>query len=374
MRSSPCCAALIAVALATPGVALAQSFGLDLTKEGPNLLPSLAILPVAGSGGDAARAPQIARGLFTIANASGRFSKVMPPNEAGDLLRRNNSVDAKCRDAQCLTDLSHALGVDRLLIAELDSGDLRLLVFDWGSLTSSQSGLPADELAPATLARQLEAAVEPLLQKIATPLGELTVTTNRDEAQIRLGSKLIGSGKSFQGAVPAGTLKVTVTAAGFEPYEETITVESTGKAEVEAELHPPAPVVAQSHVPLVEEEFDPRPRPKARSTPIWERRGFIAAAAGAAILGVGIAFGASAASVSSRMQDANRDGLMDVTRAEALGAQRSATAFNILGALGVAGIGAGVGYLMVFELKPPPRKQSLASSAPTVGVALNGSF
>ena len=357
-----------------PGLAAGQQFGLDLTKEGPNLQPSLAILPVLTGEGDAARAAPIAKALASIATATGLFARIVPAGEAADLLRSKNSVSSDCRDSECLSELSHAIGVDRLLIAELDSAELRLSVFDWAAGSLTPSAVSATSLAGADLTRPLQPVVEPLLQKVATPLGELSVATNVDAAQIHWGTKLIGSGKSFQGAVPAGTLPVKITAKGYESYEETVTVPPAGKAEVEAELTVDAPAPVQPQVAVVEEEFEPVKRAQPRGKQLWERPGFLAAAAGALVLGVGLGFGLSASSVAARMQDANRDGLMDITRAEALAGQRSATVANVLTTIGVLGIGGGVGWLMFVDLRAPSGKRSLAASGVGVGVTLNGSF
>jgi hypothetical protein len=364
---------LIVVALLAPGLAAAQQFGLDLTKEGHNLQPSLAILPVATPEGEAARAAPIARALATIAKSTGLFSRIVTADEASNLLRSNNSISLDCRDAGCLSELSHALGVDRLVIAELDSTELRLSAFDWAAGALSPAAVSADALAGGDLARPLKPVVETLLQKVATPLGELSVTTNVDAAQIRWGTKLIGTGRSFHGAVGAGVQSVKVTAPGYETYEETVTVESAGKAEVEAELNTAAPAVAQSHVATVEEEFEPAQRAKPRGKPLWERPGFLAAAAGALVLGVGLGFGLSASSVAGRIQDVNGDGLMDITRAEVLGAQRNAVVANVLGTVGLLGLGGGVGWL-VWDSRTGSGKGILGTSTVGVGVTLNGSF
>jgi hypothetical protein len=364
---------LVVVALVAPGLAFGQEFGLDLTRDGPNLQPSLAILPVVTTEEDAERAAPIARALATIAKASSLFSRIVPANEASDLLRRKNSA-AECRDTDCLSELSHLLGVDRLLIAELDSAELRLSVFDWAAGMLTPSAVSADALAASDLVRPLQPVAGALLQKVAAPLGEISVTTNLDAAQIHWGSKLIGNGRTFRGAVPAGTLPVKVTASGYETYEETVTVAPAGKAEVDAELTVAVPAAALPQVAVVDEEFEPVRRTKPRGKPLWERPGFIAAAAGALVLGVGLGFGMSANAVNAQMKDVNQDGLLDITLAKVREGQRNATLANVLGTLGAVGLGAGVGWLVI-DIRAPSGTRSLAAASDFgVGVALNGSF
>ena len=66
------------------------------------------------------------------------------------------------------------------------------------------------------------------------------------------------------------------------------------------------------------------------------------AAAGAVALGIASAFGASASGIQGRAVDANQDGILDITRAEAMSAQRNATTANVLFAAGgAAAIGGG---------------------------------
>jgi hypothetical protein len=367
MRHRIACAVAVIVALAIRGAAIAQGFGLDLTREGPNLEPSVAIVTTTRSEEEAGRARAVDRALAEIATARHAFSRVVAGEQLRDLLKGADAPRRDCREASCLTELSHQLGVDRLLIAELDSGALHVVAFDWAGGVLVEKGIESQALGSGSLTRRLEPHVLPLLQKLSTPLGELVVTTNLEATKIRWGGRLIAEGRSFSGAVPSGTHPVTVTSDGYQPYEETVTVAPGGKAEVEAELQAQTAISVAASVE--EEEFEPKRRPKPQGKVLWQRPGLYAAVAGAAVLSVGLAFGGAANSVKSKLVDADGDGLMDnnVTRAEALAAQRNAVLANVFGTIGVLGMGAGVGWLVFFD---GPE----SGAAPKMGVLVSGNF
>jgi hypothetical protein len=363
MRLRIACAVAIAV-LAVPRAAIAQGLGLDLTQEGPNLEPSLAIVTTAVNEEDAGLTQAVDRALTQIATARNAFSKIVSAEQLREHLNSADAPTRDCREATCLTELNHRLGVDRLLIASVDSGALRVVAFDWAGGVLLETEIGSEALGTGNLSRRLEPHFAPLLQKLSTPLGELAVTTNVEKAQIRWGARILAEGASFNGAVPAGTHPVTVTSDGYQPYEETVTVAPAGKAEVQAELEPEA--AASPPVATIEEEFEPRPKPKPSGKPVWQRPGLYAAVAGAVVLSVGLAFGGAANSVGGRIKDTDGDGYMDVTRAEALAAQRNAVLANVFGTIGALGVGAGLGWL-VFDSGP-------SRTAPKMGVLISGNF
>jgi hypothetical protein len=366
MRSHIVCAGGMIVALAIPGTAVAQELGLDLTHEGPNLQPSLAIVTVAVSEDDVELAAPVEQALAEIATASGLFSRIFSGDPLREVQPADGTLAQNCRESSCLTALSHRLGVDRVLIAVLDSGELRTLAFDWAGAILVETALDGDGLGTANLALRLEPSVAPLLRKLSTPLGELVVRTNVEWAQIRWGSRLVGEGRSFQGAVPAGRHPVRITSGGYRPREETVTLAPAGKAELDAELEGEgdgdgersrAPVAEDEKDELLEEAFDPKGPPVK---PLWQRPALYTALAGAVVLAVGLAFGGAANSVGSRIQDPNGDGVVEgVTRAEVLAARRDVVLANVLGTVGGLGLGVGVGWL-IFDVK--------------TGVQLRGNF
>jgi hypothetical protein len=320
-----------------PPLILAQGFGLDLTEEGTELRPSLAVLgvqvdpptPLSQRVGDA---------LVKVVQ-TGAFSRVERPEP---------SVPARgCREAECLRALAHELGVDRILTADLDAGEtLRVHGFDWGRGEVETVSVPTRSLGTGPVDRRLAPALQGLLQTLSRPLGELEVTVEPAAEELRWGNRVLGAGAHLKVAVPAGTQPLVVTAEGYQPHEEEVEVRSAGQARVEVSLAPipppPLPAVEQ----IVDREFDARPRPP-EVTPVWERPAFFVAVAGAAVLGAGLVVGQSARVVQAQAIDADGDGVLDVTRAEMLGAQRRATVANVLGTVGALALAGGVAGVMV---------------------------
>jgi PEGA domain len=361
MRPHIVCAGGMIAALALPGAALAQK--LNLTREGPNLRPTLAVVTVAPNEKDAGLARAVGFVLAEIATGSNHFSKVLSEDKARELLKGTDPQFKNCREAKCLGALSQKLEVDRLLFAELNSGVLQAVGFDWASGARFETTIARTSLEKGNLGGNLEPPIAPLLQKLSTPLGKLFVTTNVEGAEIRWGARLVGKGPSFLGSVPAGTHKVRITFEGYRPYEKMVTVAPSQKAEVEAELDPgidPTKEVA------VEEEFDPKPPPVFPTKPLMRRPGLYTAVGGAVALAVGLALGGWAMAVSSQIRDANGDGVIDVTRADALGAQRNAMLANVVGGVGAVGVGAGLGWMLLDSRD--------SSAAPAMGVSVHGQF
>jgi hypothetical protein len=348
-------------ALVVPSLAFAQK--LNLSHEGPNLRPSLAVISVAANEKDAGLARAVGFVLTEMATDSRHFSRVVSEDKSRELLKGAALPTKDCREPGCLSALSQKLEVDRLLVAELNAEVLRAVAFDWAGGVRAEAEINRAALENGNLTRQLEPSIAPLFQKLSTPLGKLFVTTNIEGAEIRWGSRLIGKGPSFLGAVPAGTNPVRITFDGYRPYERTITIAPSQKAEVEAELDPGAePSKADAEV---EEEFDPKPPPVIPAKPLMRRPGLYTALGGAVVFAAALVIGGWAQAAGAQIRDWNGDGVIDVTRAQAEGAQRGALIANVMGAVGALGMGAGVGW-MVFD--------SRDSIAPGMGVSVHGTF
>ncbi len=331
---------------------LAQEFGLDLTEEGPELRPSIALIGIST---DAQRIDSAARAGDSLLRfvEAGAFSRIVPPAEARSLLDREGEVaDAmSCRDAECMTQLCHRLGVDRVIIGELSATELTLLGHDWGEPTVESAVIPAKLLGGRDLDRRLAPFVQPLLTRLAVPLGQLRVRSEPPASEVRVGERVVGQGAELDVTVPAGSHVLRVSAPEHLDHEEPVTVASAGVQEVAVTLKRPKIVVAEPVMdPSLQAERERRqklPEPRKQKS-AWQRPGLWTALAGAAAVGVGIGFGLSAQNVKRRAVDANGDGVLEVTRREVQGARRDAQVANIAGGVGLAAL-AGGGVWFFFD-------------------------
>jgi hypothetical protein len=108
-----------------------------------------------------------------------------------------------------------------------------------------------------------------------------------------------------------------------------------------------ATIIVTLASPGLAAELEPEPT-AVPSKPLLERPGLYTALAGAVLLSLGLQLGAAASSIGSRIRDTNGDGLIDeVTRTEVLAAQRQAALATVMGTVGVLGVGAGIGWLIL---------------------------
>lgn len=354
---------LLAASLLFTSAAAAQEFGLDLTSEGPDLRPSIAFLGVTSTPENAEAAVAASQLLEKLSRDSNRFARVLAPAELQQLLGDGYADALTCAEAACLTGLSHRLSVDRLLRAELTESGLTLHGYDWGSEKVETLTVDPKVLKPARGAeKRFAAETEPLFRTLGTVVGSLKVSTNVETAEIRWGGRLVGTGTEVKTVVAAGTHPLTVSAPKYKTEEYSVTVTPAGTTEesVTLEAAPEeAQQVAQSDVELEIQRRPPSPKP------LWERPGTYVAAAGVAVLAIGLGFGASANGMNGKLVDANNDGVLDVTRAQAQSAQLNATLANVFGTAGALMIGGG-GVWMFLD--------SRSSAGSGGGVFVHGSF
>lgn len=347
--------ALAAGLLLCASSARAQDLGLDLS-DGPDLRPSIAVVGI-GTPNDAdaaskARADKLAKALVAATRKTSWFVKVVEPEECAKTLGDAYAAALSCDTADCLVDLARQLGVDRVLASQIefpaDGPNLKLSAVDAGPGESSLEVVDVlSQGKPAGFERSVAQAFKPLLQKLSTPLGTLKVVPSEPGATVEVNGRVLGTG-TVEKPLAAGSLKVRVTAPDFQPYEITFTLEPKGKQTVEAGLQKKllsaAPQAGEA--PPVETS-----KPSEPSTPFYERGGLYLAIAGLAAVGVGVAYAVRANDVKSRMTDANKDGVMDVTRWQRNQAIKDAQLANIL--MGAGG-GVALGGALWFIFEPAP--------------------
>ncbi|MDQ3262261.1 MAG: hypothetical protein M3Y59_01170 [Myxococcota bacterium] len=314
------------------------SLGLDLTEPSVELRPTLAIAPFeleeSALDSDEELAIWLQTKLVDGATRSGAYAKVIGPEEVTQTLGTAAEALAVCTQADCLGEAADTLEVERLMIGRIrrDADGAKLVL--WGHRREAQDTaeqeipLTGEGLASAwTALRPAYRVVEGLSVKLV----ELTVQPSVDQAESRLGRRLLGPGQR-KDLVPDGVHTLEVTAQGYLPHQQELTLTAGGQQTVEVTLQPvPKRTVAAA---------SPRSGPPPPA--ILTRPGLYVAAIGVVALGIASGLGASVAAAQAGAVDANGDGVIDITRAEMLGARRNANTANVLFvAGGLAAVGGG---------------------------------
>ncbi len=362
--------------------ALAQGFELDLSEpEVPaEFRPSIAVVCV--SSGEAtedaivtARARLLEAELLKSATGNANFGKVMFPAVVGTNLGAEAVAAAKCADYACLSELARKLKVDRLIKGIVTrSGPASLLTlygFDGAMaevVTATVESSERQEKAAiggfagiagksqAVKDREFVKKAVPLffevMDKIKTPNGKIVVDS-AESSSIATFNGLEGGAGSFERIVPRGSYDVKVTAAGYNPFEQHVTVEPLKREAVK--------------VLLVAKELEARPLQAVvedPGVPMIRRPGLYIAIAGLVVAGIGAALGVAAKGTEARaVPDAS--GVVPISRAAAKGAKTNALLFNVLVPTGAAMVAAGGVW---FFLTPgPAAKKKVEEAAPAEG-------
>lgn len=372
--------------------AWAQSgFELDLSEpEVPaEFRPTLGVVGVTAAENDPLlqdRARQLEAELLKAAQANASYGKVVSPADLARAIGGDSSAVRKCADYACFDALAKKLKVDRLVLGTVaKSGVASMLTvtgFDPGlqALVNSQvesgekeekkliggfAGLQGKSQAvkDKEFLKKATPVMFDVLQKINTPNGKLEIDTAEPSAVTLLNGNEIGT-NSFSLVIQRGGYDVKVEAPGYLPYETRVTIEPQKVATVKVVL------VAKP----IEKPTGPVASAEERGTPMFKRPGLYLAIAGAAAIVVGAVIGAQAQAVGARAVDDNKDGIVDVSRAELKSAQQSATTANVLIAAGAVAL-VGGGLWVVYT--PGPKGRSIdsgPSDASGPGVAMGVSF
>lgn len=386
------CASLLALALSTEARAQ-EDLGLDLTADTMDLRPTLAVVGVELSEGNPKRDGWILNYLGTLVTAnadkSKLFSTVMKPDEVAQKLGDKYAAALKCTEDTCMVELASALGVERVITAQASHGatdsGLKLNAFTRATLAVQSATVDVKGPPHGDFFKKTIVALKPLFQSLSGKLAHLKVAPSLDTAKVTLGDRTLGTG-TVDVKVSAGNYLLKATAEGFAGQQQ-VTLEEGGSADLQLAMEPvreegPAKVAAGGKTTSPSTSTSPPSSPSSITGPGPEDaaqaaaakkpsgRGFAldgylkhpgtyVGAGGAVAILIGAGLGASAMATKGRAIDANRDGVLDITRNDALAAQSQAVIANVLfaaGALGLAGGGAWI-YLS------PPKGGGVAVSA-----------
>lgn len=358
----------LALVLLSAGAALAQEeMGLDLSEEKPpaappELRPVLGVLSVKAADAEdqsAARARLVEAELLKQTSAGEQFQTVIEPSVARQILGAGFQKAEACGDFACLADTARSLKAHRLLRLTVEKAGAGSVVrlFAWDPTREAVINLSVDsaEKAERTFAglggksqaakdREFMKKVIPFLAQalteLSTPLGKIVIDNADQSAIVLLDGDDVGVG-SLEQVVQPGPHKVKVTAAGYQAFNESVSVGPLETKEVKVTLiaNPidEKPVVA----PVVVED-----------KPLYAKPGLYLAIAGAAAVVTGVILGQSAQGVKNKLD--TTDVPVPVTRTEAKAAETNALLANILVGAGSAAVVGGVTWIIVTIPPPPP--------------------
>jgi hypothetical protein len=398
VRCAALFAALAALALSTESRAQ-QDLGLDLTSDTMDLRPTLAVVGVDLSEGNPKRDGWILNYLGTLVSAnaakSNLFSSVLKPDEVAQKLGDKYADALKCAEDTCMVEIASALGVERVLTAQASHGattsGLKLNAFSRATLavqsaTVEEKGPPHGDYFKKTVV-----ALKPLFQSLSGKLAHLKVTPSLDTAKVTLGDRELGTG-AVDAKVSAGHYLLKATADGFAG-QQPVTLEEGGSAEVQLAMEPSHEEASQGIAiggkatsgapsspagsktstspqsspsiagPGPEDELaKASKKPAGPSIPLdayLKHPGTYVGAGGAVAILIGAGLGAGAMATKGRAVDANHDGVVDITRNDALAARSQAVIANVLFAAGALGLAGGGAWIFV----SPPKGGGVAVSA-----------
>lgn len=366
MNRTLCRCALSITLIAT--AASAQDFELDLTEEKApatpaEYRPTLGVISVKAADKDdvsASRAKQFEAELLKQLLQGDLFQTVIEPSSVKNTLGADYAKAETCTDFACLEAIAKKLKVHRLVrltVQKQGAGSLVTMYgFDPGFsevLTVSQdSGEKAEKTflgvqgkSQATKDREFIKKMQGFLSQVqktlSIPNGKIVVDNADPSAIVTVDGNEGGIG-SVELVVQRGVRTVKVTAAGYKPFEQTVTVEQAKNVDVKVSLVaiPIDPVAIVKPVEVPQES-------------VFAKPGLYLAVVGAAAVATGVILGQQAQSVKTRLEAGGDP--VNVTRADAKNAPTNALLANILVGAGSAAVAGGVTWIIV-TLPPPPPK------------------
>ncbi|HEU4758984.1 MAG TPA: hypothetical protein VFT91_03280 [Dehalococcoidia bacterium] len=386
VRCAGLCASLVALALSTASRAQ-EGLGLDLTTDTMDLRPSLAVVGVDLAEGNPKRDGWILNYLGTLISAnaakSNLFVTVMKPDEVAQKLGDKYAEAVKCAEDTCMVEIATALGVERVLTAQASHGattsGLKLNAFTRATLAVSPATVEVKGPPHGDYFKKTVLALKPLFQGLSGKLAHLKVTPSLDTAKVTLGDRDLGTG-TVDVKVSAGSYLLKAIADGFAGQQQ-VTLEEGGSADLQVAMEP----VREEGAAKVASAGGKTSPGSTSSTPagpgpdngalasaarkpsgpglsldaFLKHPGTYVGAAGAVAILVGAGMGATAVATGGRAVDANRDGVLDITRSDALAARSQAVIANVLFAAGALGLAGGGAWIFV----SPPKGGGVAVSA-----------
>jgi hypothetical protein len=343
--------------------ALAQGFELDLSEDkdkveavSEELRPIIAVLAVVANDADEVtvnRARQFEAELTRQLTEANLFQSVLDVAAVKAQLGEGYAAAAACPSFTCYEEVAGRLKAHRLVRFTVQKQGVGSLVTGYGFdpalsevLTQAQDSQEKAEKVFFGMAGRSQAMkdrdymkkmspfIGQFIKKLATPNGKISVDNAEAMAVVNVDGVVVGTG-TLETIVQRGERKVTVTAPGYKPFEQTVTIEPGKTVEVKVTL------IA---LPLETPQLV-RAAPKPAGPSIFARPGLYLALGGVAVAAVGIGLGQAAQGVQARIDAGGSP--VGVTRAEAKSAATHATLANVFVATGAAMAAGGVAWIIL---------------------------
>lgn len=374
--------------------AFAQDFELDLSGDSkpavpPEMRPSIAVLSVKAVDKEevsATRARLFEQELVKQLTTGDAYTTVIDPAGSKLGLGAEFAAADACADYACWEAAAKKLKVHRLVrltVQKQGAGSL-VTMYGWDPgfnevlVVSQESGEKAEKTFLGVAGKSQAQKDKEFLRKMSGFMSQVQKTMSIGNGKIVVDNADPSAVVSVEGAdgcvgsceiiAQRGSRTVKVSAAGYKPFSQTITIEPGKVVEVKVQL------VA---IPI---EVAPVVKNDKPQESVFSKPGLYVALAGAVAAGVGIALGQSAQSVKTRVA-AGGDPVA-VTRADAKAAPTNAILADILVGVGGAAVAGGVTWIIV-TLPPPPAPapktgtgEPTETATPTPGgfISIGGSF
>jgi hypothetical protein len=346
--------------------AFAQDLELDLSGDDrpavpAELRPTVAILSVKADDKEevsASRARQFEAELVKTMQQGESFQTVIDPSGARLGLGADFAKADACADYTCWEAAAKKLKVHRLVrltVAKHNAGSM-VTMYGWDPgfnevlVVSQESGEKAEKVFLGVQGKTQAQKDKEFLRKMSGFINQLQrtmsvgngkiVIDNADPSAVVTVEGTEGCVGSCELIAQRGSRTVKVTAAGYKPFSQNVTIEPGTQVDVKVQLV--AIPIEVTTVKVVEQ-------PKES---VFARPGLYVALIGAVAVGTGIALGQSAQGVKTKL-GAGGDPV-GVTRTEAKAAPTNALLANILVGVGSAAVVGGVTWIIVTLPPPPP--------------------
>ena len=353
--------------------------GLDLSSgtPGADLQPRFALVGLdTPERAGVAAAKRWMGWLQAVALRTGRVAKASEPAEIREQLAADYASALRCEEAACLSGPADTLEADLLTTARLALEDegwtLRLWTYDRDRGVVETDVVTGRKPTDSNFIREAGEVLSKRVTELARPRSMLKVSSNVSQAVVRVGERMLGVG-TVEAKLPPGEVQLIVEADEYSTYTKTLTLApgETQEVAVRLELNGPAP----EGPPADAVASAKKKKSSGPSGPsVFSRPALYTTVLGLAAVGAGVAMGMG---LQGKVQDANGDKIMDLTRAEYLAARQQSMISTALMAGGGAVAGGSLLWLLIVPARSEPVSSSVApvsSGKGTSGTALHFVF